>query len=63
MIAGCSIGMDSFIMTSLNFIPEPALELLEYGKGKKDLKSARNSQNFINETVTKVTQYGTLLKY
>ncbi|XP_058792412.1 N-acetylneuraminate lyase-like isoform X2 [Phymastichus coffea] len=58
MSAGCTLGMDSFIMTSLNFIPEPALELLKFGKGDRDLKSARKNQEFISKIVKEVTQYG-----
>lgn len=59
MSGGCTLGMDSFIMTSLNFIPEPALELLEFGKGNRDLENARKNQKFICKTVKEVTRYGT----
>ncbi|XP_008205854.1 N-acetylneuraminate lyase isoform X2 [Nasonia vitripennis] len=59
MAAGSTIGIDSFIMTSLNFIPEPALELLEFGKGNRDLKIARTNQEFINKTVKAITHFGT----
>ena len=58
MSAGCTVKMDSFIMTSLNFIPEAALEIIEYGKGNRDLKSALKSQEFITKTVTEVTRFG-----
>ncbi|XP_011496317.1 PREDICTED: N-acetylneuraminate lyase-like isoform X2 [Ceratosolen solmsi marchali] len=59
MAAGCTIGIDSFIMTSLNFIPEPALELLEFGRGKRNLLSAREKQDYINKIITKITYHGT----
>ncbi|XP_014219182.1 N-acetylneuraminate lyase isoform X1 [Copidosoma floridanum] len=59
MSAGCTLGINSFIMTSLNFIPEPALELLEFEKGNRDLRAARKNQEFIIKTVKEVTRYGT----
>lgn len=58
MAAGCTMGIDSFIMTSLNFIPEYALELLEFGKSNRDLKRARKSQEIIIKTVKEITRYG-----
>ncbi|KAJ8673900.1 hypothetical protein QAD02_005162 [Eretmocerus hayati] len=56
--AACAIGMDSFTLTSLNFIPEPAISILEYGKGKKDLNSAKLDQELIIKVVEEVTRYG-----
>lgn len=58
MIGGCASGMDSYIMTSLNFIPEPAFSLIEYGKGNNDLHTARKSQEYINRIVKEITRYG-----
>ncbi|XP_008205855.1 N-acetylneuraminate lyase isoform X1 [Nasonia vitripennis] len=59
MIGGCASGMESYIMTSLNFIPEPAFALIEYGKGNYDLHAARKSQEYINRIAKDVTRYGT----
>ena len=58
MAPGCALGMDSFIMTSLNFIPEPSLDILEFGKGNRDLKNAQKNQDFITKAVTEVTRNG-----
>jgi dihydrodipicolinate synthase/N-acetylneuraminate lyase len=58
MSAGCTIGMESFIMTSLNFIPEAALELLKFREGNRNLKNAQETQQYITSTVNKIKQYG-----
>uniref|UniRef100_A0ABD2VW42 N-acetylneuraminate lyase n=1 Tax=Trichogramma kaykai TaxID=54128 RepID=A0ABD2VW42_9HYME len=58
MIAGCASGMQSYIMTSINFLPEPALELLEYSKGNSSLENARKNQKFINKVICEVIRHG-----
>ena len=58
MSAGCTMGIDSFIMTTLNFLPEPAIELLKYEKGNKNLHDAREKQIIITRTVQEITQLG-----
>lgn len=58
MIGGCAVGVESYIMTCLNFVPEPAFELIEFAKGNKDVKHARKCQQKINDIVCTVTCYG-----
>jgi dihydrodipicolinate synthase/N-acetylneuraminate lyase len=58
MIGGCAAEFDSYIMTSLNFIPEPAFNLLEFANSSNDLKNARQNQNYINKVNSAITHYG-----
>ena len=58
MIGGCAAGMPSYIMTSVNFLSEPAFELLEFGKGNNTIENARKSQEYISKIVCEVTRYG-----
>ncbi|XP_058792235.1 N-acetylneuraminate lyase-like isoform X2 [Phymastichus coffea] len=40
MLSGCAVGMESYIMTTLNFLQEPALELIEFGSWVSTMKIA-----------------------
>lgn len=58
MLSGCAAGFDSYIMTSLNFIPELIFEVFQYGRGNNDLNTARKSQECISRIVNEITRYG-----
>lgn len=62
MLSGCAAGFDSYIMTSLNFIPEIISEVLHYGKGNNDLRNARKSQECISRVVNEITRHGKYVK-
>ncbi|XP_014219193.1 N-acetylneuraminate lyase-like [Copidosoma floridanum] len=58
MIGSCAAGMESYIMTSLNFMTESAFDLLEFGKGNVDLPTAQKRQEYISRNIREITRYG-----
>lgn len=57
MSAGCALGMNSFIATSINLFPEVALELVTAGVNGNNLK-ARNLQEKLSNAVIAISKYG-----
>ncbi|XP_076296605.1 N-acetylneuraminate lyase B isoform X2 [Lasioglossum baleicum] len=55
--AGCSEGMDSFIVTTINMFPEYSQEILTQWKGGNVLK-AREMQAQLTKAVMAITKYG-----
>uniref|UniRef100_A0ABD2VWI6 N-acetylneuraminate lyase n=1 Tax=Trichogramma kaykai TaxID=54128 RepID=A0ABD2VWI6_9HYME len=59
MLAASTMGIDSFIMTTLNFFQKPALNIMQYIKYGKDLEKAKESQRAIATVVEAITNHGT----
>ncbi|XP_063976782.1 N-acetylneuraminate lyase-like [Diachasmimorpha longicaudata] len=57
MSAGCAVGLDSFIPTSVNIFPEKALQILAAGMAGDGLK-AREAQEKLNKAVTAIMKHG-----
>lgn len=60
MSAGCAVGMDSFIPTSVNMFPELAMEILE-ASARDDGSKAREKQEELSKAVVAISKYGSLL--
>ncbi|XP_033225217.1 N-acetylneuraminate lyase-like [Belonocnema kinseyi] len=55
--AGCSIGMDSFISTTLSIFPEQILSILNSWKSK-DVETARKIQHELSTAVGTIAKHG-----
>ncbi|XP_050458104.1 N-acetylneuraminate lyase-like [Cataglyphis hispanica] len=55
--AACALGMDSFIMTSLNLFPELILDILAASKNG-DMLRAKNMQQKLSSTILLITKHG-----
>ncbi|XP_001604766.2 N-acetylneuraminate lyase isoform X1 [Nasonia vitripennis] len=56
--AGCVIGVKSFMSATLNFIPNPSFKLMEFCEGHANLKTAMESQSYLNEIEKNILQHG-----
>ncbi|XP_015119736.1 N-acetylneuraminate lyase isoform X2 [Diachasma alloeum] len=57
MSAGCAMGLDSFIPTSVNIFPERALQILTAAMTGDGLK-AREAQEKLNKAVIAISKHG-----
>lgn len=57
MNAACALGMDSFILTSINIFPELTLDLLAAGRNG-DMLRAKNIQEKLSSAVLVITKHG-----
>ncbi|XP_051171670.1 N-acetylneuraminate lyase-like [Leptopilina boulardi] len=55
--AACSMGMDSFIVTTLNIFPEFSLKILESWKNN-DFKTAQKTQEKLSKAVHLISKHG-----
>uniref|UniRef100_A0A0C9QWW1 N-acetylneuraminate lyase n=2 Tax=Fopius arisanus TaxID=64838 RepID=A0A0C9QWW1_9HYME len=55
--AGCTVGIDSFIPTSVNIFPGQALEIRTAGVAGDGLK-ARELQDKLNQTIITISKHG-----
>ncbi|KZC14657.1 N-acetylneuraminate lyase [Dufourea novaeangliae] len=55
--AGCALGMNSFIATSINMLPELAFQILTEGTVGNNLK-ARETQEKLSKAVIAISKYG-----
>ncbi|KAL0126095.1 hypothetical protein PUN28_004902 [Cardiocondyla obscurior] len=55
--AGCALGMDSFIVTSMNLLPEFILELLANCKNG-NISKAKDMQEKLSNSVNAITKHG-----
>ncbi|XP_029678778.1 N-acetylneuraminate lyase-like isoform X2 [Formica exsecta] len=55
--AACALGMDSFIMTSINMFPELVLDILAASKNG-DMLRAKNLQEKLSSVVLVITKHG-----
>ncbi|CAL1674738.1 unnamed protein product [Lasius platythorax] len=55
--AACALGMDSFILTSINIFPELTLDLLAAGRNG-DMLRAKNIQEKLSSAVLVITKHG-----
>ncbi|RLU22707.1 hypothetical protein DMN91_004985 [Ooceraea biroi] len=53
--AACALGMDSFIMTSVNIFPELVQDLISAGKNG-DMLNARKLQEKLSSAITAITK-------
>ncbi|XP_058795073.1 N-acetylneuraminate lyase-like [Phymastichus coffea] len=58
MLAGCVVGIETFMTGTLNFVPENSFKILDFCHGKGDFKTAQESQNFLSALERTITAYG-----
>ncbi|XP_017752665.1 PREDICTED: N-acetylneuraminate lyase-like [Eufriesea mexicana] len=57
--AGTALGMDSFIITSLNMLPELVLETVTEGLVMRNVMRARDNQQRLTSAVMAISRHGT----
>lgn len=58
MLAGCVIGVDTFMAGTFNFVPEHSFKILDFCRGKGDFKTAQESQNFLGALERSIVAHG-----